>query len=109
MKNNVSVILLICELNSGWCYYDDIVVSYCSDRKIPRGTKCSYALSKLLSNGYKLIDTEAMQSCGQLIYTLSKTKICTPSEPTKPSKPSEPEPEPCYPCKDDDNDGCSIC
>src|SRR3712207_9432269 len=84
MKNNVSVIILICELNSGWCYYDDIVVSYCSDRRIPRGTKCSYALAKLLSNGYKLLDTQAIQNCGQIIYTLSKSKTSIPSIPTIP-------------------------
>lgn len=100
MKNTVNVVIVICELNSGWCYYDDIVVSYCSDRKIPRGTKCSYALSKLLSNGYKLIDTQTVQSCGQIIYTLSKSKTSCSQKP-----------EPCHSCENTDttktSDACN--
>ncbi|KGM96805.1 hypothetical protein Z968_05630 [Clostridium novyi A str. 4552] len=103
MKNNAKVIILICELSSGWCHCNDIYVSYSSDRRIPRGSNCAYALSKLLGYGYELIDTQAMGDCGQVIYTLAKVTK------TKPLPKPTPKPDICDICEEKNDDCSSIC
>lgn len=104
MKDNSKVIILICQQSTGWCHCNDVYVSYCSDRRVPNGSNCAYALSKLLSNGYKIISTQTMDDCcGQIIYTLAK--ISKPKPLPKPI----PKPDTCDVCQKEDNDCCSIC
>src|SRR3712207_4125711 len=106
MKNNAKVIILICEQSNGWCHCNDIYVSYSSDRRIPRGSNCAYALSKLLGYGYQIVSTQTMDNCcNQIIYTLAKVSRPKPLPKPKPI----PKPDTCDVCEEEHDDCCSIC
>ncbi|QGU94160.1 hypothetical protein GOM49_02530 [Clostridium bovifaecis] len=92
MQSNVDIIILVCRVNTSWgwdcgswsnwnnCnhdhrnYHDDcVVVESSSDRRIPRGASCAQAMDRLLTLGYRLINTATLDSnCGQIVHTFAR-------------------------------------
>lgn len=91
MQSNVDVIILVCRVNSGWgwgCgswsnwdfdrnrsdrHNDNVIVESSSDRRIPRGISCAQAIDRLLTLGYRLINTATLDSnCGQIVHTFAR-------------------------------------
>ncbi|MCY6371449.1 hypothetical protein [Clostridium ganghwense] len=75
--NDVDVVIIACKVDCGFCRENQITVSASSTPKIPVGTSCADAIEMLLENGYDLINTETLQSSGQIVHTFAKyEKVC---------------------------------